>query len=88
MHRRWSGTKTTCINGKEHHGRYNYELHSDGYSASRCKELEDIAGWDMFLSYRIVGVVTQVYYPQNNSPKLILLVAGIAGYVTSLLAKD
>lgn len=35
-----------------------------------------------------VGIITQICYPHNDAPKYVLVTAGLAGYITTLLAKD
>lgn len=46
-----------------------------------------IAGLTAFLS-GCVGIVTGVYYPGSTGPKLLVAASGLAGFITTTLAKD
>lgn len=46
-----------------------------------------VAGTCSFLGGAI-GVFTSIYYPASAAPKWVLLISGLAGYITTLLAKD
>lgn len=46
-----------------------------------------IAGLVSFVS-GCVGVVTGVYFPGSTAPKMLIAASGLAGFITTTLAKD